>query len=109
MNYVYDNKELGRRLQDLREQHGVTQQEIADCCGLSKNHISAVERGLNGGSIKLLIAYRMLLDLSLDVLVGLERKDVVQSSRLKNHLVNMNYEKQEKLASVIDVAGGLVL
>ena len=62
--------ELGRQLQKCREDRRVTQQEMADACGLSKNYISAMERGVNKCNAHTLIAYAEKLDMSLDDLVG---------------------------------------
>ena len=39
-----DNVKIGRLLQDARESHGVLQSELCAATGLTKNHISAVER-----------------------------------------------------------------
>ena len=36
---------IGKQLQSLRKKNGITQQELADRIGCSKNHISKVERG----------------------------------------------------------------
>jgi len=42
-----DNEILGQRLQQCRESRKVTQQEMADAAGHSKNYISALEHGTN--------------------------------------------------------------
>ena len=63
---------LGERLKFYRQRGNVTQAEMADFCGLSKNHISAIERGLYSCTLKILMKYAMKLNLSLDTLAGLE-------------------------------------
>ena len=63
---------LGERLKFYRQRGNVTQAEMADFCGLSKNHISAIERGLYSCTLKILMKYAMKLNLSLDTLTGLE-------------------------------------
>ena len=39
--------QFGQMLQGYREQAKVTQQEIADATGLTKNYISSIERGVH--------------------------------------------------------------
>lgn len=56
------NYEIGLLLQRAREEHGVTQREVAEYTGFSKNHISDVERGLSKASIELLLGYCEILN-----------------------------------------------
>lgn len=56
------NYEIGLLLQRAREEHGVTQREVAEHTGFSKNHISDVERGLSKASIELLLGYCEILN-----------------------------------------------
>lgn len=37
---------LGRRLADLRETRGLTQEVVADAAGISRNHYQLLEQGL---------------------------------------------------------------
>ena len=67
--------ELGKRLQQYREERKVTQQEMADACGLTKNYISALERGINKINANALIGYANKLDVSLDELAGRTHED----------------------------------
>lgn len=46
-----ENVKIGRLLQNARESHGVLQSELCEATGLTKNHISAVERGVSKASI----------------------------------------------------------
>lgn len=39
------NMNLGNALRELRSELAMTQEELAESSGLSRNHISAVERG----------------------------------------------------------------
>ena len=65
------NMQLGQRLQHYREIKGITQKQIADKAGLSKNYISSVERGVHKCSADLFIVYGTMTGISLDVLAGL--------------------------------------
>lgn len=51
------NFEIGLLLQQARESKHIRQREIAEHTGLSKNHISDVERGLSKASVELLLGY----------------------------------------------------
>lgn len=56
------NFDIGLLLQRARETKGVTQKEIAEHTGLSKNHISAIERGVSKASVELLLGYCEVLE-----------------------------------------------
>lgn len=45
------NKNIGKKIKDLRNQNGLTQQELADRTELTKGYISQLERGLVAPSI----------------------------------------------------------
>ena len=38
-------KWVGDRIRQLREQHGIAQEELADRCGINRTHLSKIERG----------------------------------------------------------------
>ena len=42
---IEENIRIGHLLQNARESHGLTQQDLCKAADLSKNQISAVERG----------------------------------------------------------------
>ena len=45
MELEYVNEHIGRKIKDLRNQNGLTQQELADRTELTKGFISQLERG----------------------------------------------------------------
>ena len=47
--------DIGAKINQLRKKNGLTQEELADRCELSKGFISQVERGLTSPSIYTLI------------------------------------------------------
>lgn len=40
-----EHRQLGAAVAELREQHGLTQAEVADRAGLRRSHLAAIERG----------------------------------------------------------------
>ena len=36
---------FGKKIKDIRESKGISQEELADCCGLDRTYISGVELG----------------------------------------------------------------
>lgn len=74
---MISNIDLGKRLKHFRKNKGITQEEIAKYCHVSKNHISALERGIYTCSAPTLIGYAERLSITLDELAGpLEYHDI---------------------------------
>lgn len=48
------NVRVGRNIQMLREERHYTQEELSEKLGITPNHLSAIERGVSGASLKLL-------------------------------------------------------
>lgn len=55
MEMEYVNLKIGRKIKDLRNQNGLTQQELADRTELTKGFISQLERGLVSPSVVTLL------------------------------------------------------
>lgn len=93
---------LGKQLQTFREAAKITQQEMAETCGLSKNYISALERGVNKINAQTLIAYADKLDVSIDELVGRSQTDQILPA-LKKILSQMDEAEQQKILHIIEI------
>ena len=91
-----EDEELGQRLQVYREKAGITQQAIANACGLSKNYISAIERGVHKCNAKTFITYGRLCNVSLDILANLSDGEQMLLE-LRNIISGMSTEQQEKM------------
>lgn len=68
---MISNIDLGKRLKHFRKKGNITQEEMAKYCQVSKNHISALERGIYTCNAFILITYAQKLNISLDELVGI--------------------------------------
>ena len=88
----------------IRDRAHIQQQEMADYCGLSKNYLSAMERGINKCNAHVLISYAKKLNVSLDVLTGLSStgKEAI-IPELKTVLENMSHENQKKLLEILNI------
>jgi len=63
-----------KRIRDLREDHDMTQQEIADYLGTSQTMYARYERGANELPIRHLISLSKLYHVSSDYILGLSDK-----------------------------------
>ena len=64
-NYIY-----GKRIKELRIQMGLTQNEVAAALEVTPGYISNVENGRTSMSLRMLIYYSKLTNMSLDSLIG---------------------------------------
>ena len=65
----YDTCESGKRIQELRKAHEMTQAQLAEALNISLDHLRKIEGGQRGCSVDLLIALAAAFDVSLDFLV----------------------------------------
>ena len=63
-----------RRIRDLREDHDMTQQQVADYLGTSQTMYARYERGANELPIRHLISLCKLYHVSADYILGLSTK-----------------------------------
>ena len=67
--------ELGNRLAELRKQHNLSQEELADQLGVSRQAISKWERGEASPDTDNLIELARIYNISLDELLGLKKEE----------------------------------
>jgi transcriptional regulator with XRE-family HTH domain len=99
------NKQIGKRIQLIRKQRGLTQEQLAELVDLSTNHISAVERGIHQPTTENLVKIMTVLDCSADELF----QDVipagtrVQASLLSEKLKALPMQEQKRILQVVDL------
>lgn len=93
------NVTIGKMLKDAREKHGSSQAGMCETTGLTKNHISDVERGLSQASIKMLIGYCEKLGITPNDILGYDNIDMVPE--LKEVLSEMDQVQQQKILDMI--------
>ena len=66
-------KSFGRRVRDLRQSKGFSQQSFAEECGLDRTYISGIERGKRNISLENVAALARALDVTIsDLLEGID-------------------------------------
>lgn len=60
---------FGRKLRELREAKGWSQEEFADQAGLHRTYVSAVERGVRNPTLSVMARLAKALDITLSELV----------------------------------------
>ena len=93
------NKRIGQMLQEARESRNVLQSEMSESCGLSKNHISAVERGVSKASVDMLLAYCDRLKMTPNEVLGYDKDNILPE--LKTLLAGMSKEQQQKVCRIL--------
>lgn len=89
------NLKIGLALKSCREYAKITQQELADKTGVSKNYISALERGLHKMTVNNLLDFCIALDVTPNELLGyrIDNDTHAELISLINGLSKENYEK----------------
>lgn len=91
---------FGKRIQEARQLHNVTQEQLAEHCGVSPKHISALERGTSLGSIKLLLYICDYLKITPNSLlidsIDIDNKQKDTIIPLNKHDVFLKYAKLSK-------------
>jgi transcriptional regulator with XRE-family HTH domain len=62
-------KTFGRTIRRLRKQRGLSQEDLAEASGMSRNYISDIERGVRNPGLLALVALAKALRVSLRELV----------------------------------------
>lgn len=67
--FYYDIKESGKRIKELRQQKGLTQEELAERLNISYSMVGKIEIGYTGISIDLLIQLVVLFEVSMEYII----------------------------------------
>jgi len=57
---------IGQRIAHVRNEHGMTQQQLADAVGVSREHIARIEAGKYSVGLDILVKVAKALDMELD-------------------------------------------
>lgn len=84
--------ELGNRLAELRKKHGLSQEELADQLGVSRQAVSKWERGEASPDTDNLIELARIYGISLDELLGLKKEE---EEKPENDSINVHISSDE--------------
>ena len=101
-----DNYRYGEKIKELRLKMGLTQNEVAADLEVTPGYISNVENGRTAMSLRLLIYYARLTNLSLDSLIGNiepEYKETALDREIMKELSEMSVEEKQKLLKTIQI------
>ena len=96
-----ENIRIGRLLAYARETHNLLQADMVESTGLTKNHISALERGVSKPSVETLLGYCNRLDITPNEILGFNEDSIMPE--LKMTLSKMDLKQQEKILAIIKI------
>lgn len=65
----YDAEKIGERIQELRKENNITQENLAYKLGVTAHHLGRIEKGKKGTSVDLLMDVSEYFDISTDYLL----------------------------------------
>ncbi|MBR3350059.1 MAG: helix-turn-helix transcriptional regulator [Solobacterium sp.] len=110
-----DQIRIGRFLQDLRKEKGLTQEQLADKTGVARRTVSRWETGTNLPDLDILIELSDFYDVDLRDLLNGERKIEKMDKEMEETVLkvaeysNSQKEKQAKVITVFFIAGIIAL
>ena len=98
------SEKIGKRIQACRKAKGLTQEQLAERIDLSRNYLSAVERGVNQISLGKLVELMNVLECSADdifvdvIKTGVQTKATILSEKLKE----LHFSEQMRILEVVE-------
>ena len=105
MNQI-DYENLGSRMKELRIKMKLTQAEVAKALNVTPGYISNVENNRTAMSLRILIYYARLLNISLDSLIGRidsEYRETALDRELSEQVHQMRSPEKQKLLKTMKV------
>ena len=98
-----DYEELGKRIKHVREQKGISQDELGNFVWVNNVHISNIETGKKAPSIDLLIELANALGISTDDLLvdSLTHSVSTANSEIHKLLIDCNKTEEEILTEMV--------
>ena len=105
MNQI-DYENLGTRMKELRIKMKLTQAEVAKALNVTPGYISNVENNRTAMSLRILIYYARLLNISLDSLIGKidsEYRETALDREISQQLQKLDVPQKQKLLKTMKV------
>ena len=97
-----DTVSLGSRIREIREAHGLTQEELAAKTGISIKHLSVLERGLKEPRLSTFLAIVKALGTTPNELLTSPNQDNEFISAILYKAARLPSDKQEKLLKIVN-------
>ena len=101
-----NSEDYGTHIKHIRQNMGLTQNQVAEALGVTPGYISNVEINRTAFSLRVLIYYAKLVGCSLDSLVGNldpEYAETALDRKLYDVILNLDVDTKEKLLKTIEV------
>ncbi len=97
-------KIIGNRIQNIRKQRGMTQEQLAERIDVSPHYLSALERGVYNIKLDLLVKILNILDCSADDAFQdvVNNSSKIKASRLSEMLKTLSLDEQRKIYEVVE-------
>ena len=95
---------IGKRIKEQRKKNKLTQEQLSEKLGISKNHLSAIERGVYRVQIETLVMIINCLGCTADDLFCdvIDKGYMIKSSRLSEKIEKLSPEEQNRILAVVD-------
>ncbi len=97
---------FGTTIKELRIQMNLTQAEVASALDVTPDYISNVENNQTAMSLRILIFYAKLLNISLDSLIGKIDSDYTETAldrQIMESVREMSIDEKEKLLKTLKI------
>ena len=97
-------KLIGKRIKMYRMAKGLTQENLAEKIGLSRNYYSAAERGIYSLNIDKIVEIINILDCTADEIFAdvINKGYQVKSSLLSDKISSLPKEEQERILAIVN-------
>lgn len=97
-------KLIGKRIKMYRMAKGLTQENLAEKIGLSRNYYSAAERGIYSLNIDKIVEIINILDCTADEIFAdvINKGYQVKSSLLSEKISKLPKEEQERILAIVE-------
>ena len=95
---------IGERIKEQRKKCRMTQEQLSEKLGMSKNHLSAIERGVYRVQIETLVMIINCLGCTADDLFCdvIDTGDKIRSNRLSDRIEGLSREAQSRIMAVVE-------
>lgn len=103
MQQEIDYNKLGTKIKQLRQEKGLTQDNLAELVGCNTSHISNIENSYTKLSLNALLAIANSLHTSVDYLLSnqYENKSLALDNEIARAVAGLDMENKERLLRII--------